>query len=253
MLLIGKADLYYTLWDVRSTKNYSTDLVGNHYLSSISTHFDYRQNLSMDESKAIEKAKGFGVTELEPNEELRGRYQSWKAVEKFDEPIVENVFTYGRNRGDLFIENIDVDYMWWYYDQDNFVSKDSKKTMKNRIVELDSETYVVYKGELMKRELMQVIKNKNKLHKKIKKQGWVEVFVDRNIDGYHSILHADGIWFKFDKVKENWYRDFSYYLPMINGKAKRIKNKTIKIFIERVATDGEPFDYVVDTFEVIKK
>lgn len=253
MLLIGKADLYYTLWNVTNHKQYGTDLNGNSYLAYVHTNYDYKQNLSMDESKAIVKAKGFGVTDLEPDENLRGQYRSFKKTVKFDEPKVENVFTFGKYSGGLFIENTDVNYLGWYYRNDSFVSPESKETMKNRILELDPETYVWYNDELMERELMETLMEVDSKKEDIKKNGFVDVFVDRNPDGYDKTLYADGIWFRFDEVKENWYNGYSYFLPVLDGKAKRIKNKNVRMFIRKEAGENSPFDYEVSHFEIIKK
>ena len=253
MLRIGKADLYFTLWDVTSNEQYGTDLNGNPYLQYIHTNYTYYQNLSMDESKAVQKAKDKGVTNLEPDEELRGRNRSWKSTKTFDEPKVENVFTFGKYSGELFMENEDVDYMKWYYDNGTFVSENSKETMKNRILELDSEKYVWYNDELMERELMETLMEVDTKKEFIKANGYVDVFVDRNVDGYDHTLYADGIWFRFDEVKENYYNGYSYFLPMMNGKGKRIKNKNVRMFISKEAGENSPFDYEVSSFEIIKK
>ena len=253
MLKIGKADLYFTLWDVSSTNNYATDLSGKSYLSYISTWYQYKQNLSLDETKAIAKAVDFGVTDLVPDEELRGKRNSWKARKYFDVPIVENVFTFGKYRGKLFVEGNDVSYMKWYYGEDNFASVSSKNTLRNRIVELDPETYCIYNDELETVEFREKMETVELKMAEIEKTGSIEVFVDRNIDGYDKVLYADGMYFMFENVKENFYNGYSYYLPMFDGKAKRIKNKNVKFSIERKATENEPFDWVVKSMEVIKK
>ena len=36
--------------------------------------------------------------------------------------------------------------------------------------------------------------------------------------------------FKFQDTKLYWYEGFTYSLPIVNGKPKRIKNKTITIY-----------------------
>ena len=252
MLRIGKADKYFTLWNVSSSEQFGTDLNGNHYLQYIHTVYDYRQNLSMDESKAIEKAKGFGVTDLEPDEELRGKHSSWKRTQTFDEPKVSNVFSYGRFKGDLIVENEDVNYMNWYYEQDNFVDTESKTTMRKRILVLSDE-FCMYEGDLVTVEFKEMRESIVTKKESIRKNGFVDVFVDRNVDGYDKILYAEGINFLFDKVKENYYNGYSYYLPMVDGKAKRIKNKNVRIFVEKEATNDEPFDWYVKSFEVLKK
>jgi len=250
MLRIGKADLYFTLWNVRSDKNYSTDINGNHYLSAVYTHYDYIQNLSMTESKAIEKAKGFGVTELTPDEDLRGRRSSWVKTKTFDEPVVENVFTFGKYSGGLFIENVDVSYCKWYYDNNSFVSSDSKETMKNRIVELDPDEYCIYEGELETLDYVEMMKQIEVKNEFIKKNGFIDVFVSKNVDDHHR-LFAEGLNFLFETIKENWYQSWAYYLPVFDGKAKRIKNKMVRFYVGVTPNiDGE---WNVTKMEIIKK
>ena len=65
----------------------------------------------------------------------------------------------------------------------------------------------------------------------------LEILFDRNLSiefdssdkCYGVYRNEDGILFKFNDVKLNYYNGFKYGLPLVNGKAKRIKNKTIKI------------------------
>ena len=47
-----------------------------------------------------------------------------------------------------------------------------------------------------------------------------------DMDGYYR----DGdVLYKFEEVKVNHYNGFLYYLPVLKGKAKRVKNKTLII------------------------
>ena len=65
----------------------------------------------------------------------------------------------------------------------------------------------------------------------------IEILFNRNLSiesdnsnkCYGVYRNEDGILFKFNDVKINYYNGFEYGLPLVNGKAKRIKNKTIKI------------------------
>lgn len=69
---------------------------------------------------------------------------------------------------------------------------------------------------------------------------------------YDGNLFIKEITFQFDEVKECYYRGYSYFLPVINGKSKRIKNKTIRI------TDFEILDIdnlivKINNLEIVKK
>ena len=65
----------------------------------------------------------------------------------------------------------------------------------------------------------------------------IEILFNRNLSiefdssdkCYGVYRNEDGILFKFNDVKLNYYNEFEYGLPLVNGKAKRIKNKTINI------------------------
>ena len=57
----------------------------------------------------------------------------------------------------------------------------------------------------------------------------LSIEVDSSDKCFGVYRNEDGILFKFNDVKINYYNGFEYGLPLVNGKAKRIKNKTIKI------------------------
>jgi hypothetical protein len=62
---------------------------------------------------------------------------------------------------------------------------------------------------------------------------------DSNVDDEGYFCSEEDILYHFPEVKENYYQGFPYYLPVLNGKAKRIKNKNIKI---------KKFTYSVDNY-----
>ena len=121
--------------------------------------------------------------------------------------------------------------------------------MENRIVEI-SDDFCIYNGELMTIELKETLEQVDVKTEFIKKNGYVDVFVDKNVDGYDGSLYVDGLMFYFENTKENYYNGYSYYLPMINGKGKRIKNKNVRMFVDGFRRDGE---WKVKNFEIIKK
>ena len=49
-----------------------------------------------------------------------------------------------------------------------------------------------------------------------------------NPDSYGE-LRIDGILYRFNEVAQNYYNGYSYYLPVVKGNAKRIKNKTVNV------------------------
>ena len=159
MKRIGFANKYFTLWDVQSTENYSTDPRGNHYLSSIMTRYTFYQNLSMDESKAIEKAKGFGCTDLVPDDELKGKRRSWDYTKQIKYDYQDFEFQFGRYDKQDIRECTDFDYLMWYY---NSQSGFELQFVTDRIIELNPE-YVMYDGRLETKETVTKIENRQSI------------------------------------------------------------------------------------------
>ena len=85
----------------------------------------------------------------------------------------------------------------------------------------------------------------------------LEVTFDRNLSVefddsnkcYGVYRNEDGILFKFNNVKLNYYNGFEYGLPLVNGKAKRIKNKTIKI--KDYAYEITKYDIIVEVYDFV--
>lgn len=249
MLKIGFASKYFTLWDVSTWTEYGQGSTGTY--SYEKTLYTYYRNLSMNEANAIEKAKLAGVKDLTVDTELFGR--SGRSFETSSPRVYETIvyedtqFSYGKNRGKYFSETDDINYLQWYFaDSGNIKAAE-------RVVELD-DYFVIDGTDLINVDILENRSRTKVLENVLKTQGFIDVFVDRNVDQY-GFLRVNGIQFKFKSVKENWYRGFSFYRPALNGKAKIVKNKTVRIFAElgSVYTPvGDEEMYVVTNFEVLK-
>lgn len=249
MLKIGFTNKYFTLWDVSSEDSYST-FNGKHYKSHTTTHFTYHQNLSMTESEAKKKASDMGCTELSVDSDLRGKHNSWNSVKRYERPSYDvNQFTYGKYAGDIITESTDTGYLVWY-------SSDADcKVSRKRVCELDSNM-CIWENRLITKDERTDYKKRVKLIKKFVKDGSLEVVIESNISDYgHKEFRTNVGRFELEpdlKVKELWYREFSYYLPVNEkGKSFRIKNKTAKIY--RSDNKDEYGDYYVSKIEIIKK
>jgi hypothetical protein len=79
---------------------------------------------------------------------------------------------------------------------------------------------------------------------KIKNEGKVEVTVTSNAD--YQLKEDNYLLFTEDKIvvlvvdeaKEQHYNGYTYYLPIINGKAKRLKNKTVTFDVKEYRIDN---------------
>jgi len=164
---IGFTNKYYTLWEVSDPYPKYVDRY-NYYM-----HIDYMyiQNLSMDRDKAIEKAKGFGCTNLEPDHELYGRSaRSFsKRASELRNDLKEWQFPNGfYNVGDDIRECDDVKTLFSLYlkknivfHKENPVRPEWKRPIvyaKQRLVELGA--IVKYDGQWMTPDYVQRYKVK---------------------------------------------------------------------------------------------
>lgn len=242
MKVIGFANKFYTLWEVTE----ETQDLGNGHKYVI-THFYYIKNISFDKETAFAKYPG-----LDFDENLRGKTQSWETKKE----VWDNVDTY--RFGKFKYEKIgdhDIDYLAWYWDQ---VSGDHKEyvasVLKKHGYEIrnwsDNSQYLMSpkdlenerKSQLAMEEAMEKLNNSDSF----------EICFDHNPDdkGY---CRVDDIFYHFQEVKENWYNGFPYYLPVLNGKSKRIKNKNINVkkFTVGTLNNGSIVVEILD-FEIVK-
>lgn len=242
MKVIGFANKFYTLWDVTEE---TKDLGNGH--KYVVTHFAYIKNISFDKETAFSKYPG-----LDFDENLRGKTQSWDT----EKEIWENVDTY--RFGKFKYEKIgdhDIDYLAWYWDQ---VSGDHKEYVGSvlkkhgyeiRIWGNNNEYLVDPKTIENEKKALEAI---NEMTEKLNNSDSFEICLDHNPDeeGY---CRVDDIFYHFQEVKENWYNGFPYYLPVLNGKSKRIKNKNIKVtkFNNKNLENGSLVVEILD-FEIVK-
>ena len=274
-LAIGFTEKYFTLWNVSSRK----ETIGDELMYETYTITDrtFIQNLSMDESKAIEKAKQKGCKDLSVDGSLRGVSQSWSSKEKVESFVSPKVYKFGRCRGSLISETKEssIDYLMWYASEQN----DDEHLLEIRKVCIEKFGFVNILGKRPSNDFELIFKNKEEAkenldaqNKKIAEDSFRKECLESNQlvgilkhnvgsygEGYLFVETVDGIEVRFDirfsEVKENYYSGFSYYLPMDSkGKGKRVKNKTIQVIGEWVYCDdrGSEVFEVID-FKVLKK
>lgn len=232
-LKIGFTEKYFTLWDVSNENIYCVDWQGNSYLSSIRTNNCYLQNLSMDEGKAIEKAKAKGCKNLMPDTDLYGQKRSFYTEKKMDAPAIpDDRFQYGQYKTELISTNEDLKYLFWYSNQFSsvYIKNDHQRNIANRILELDSNR-CIYKDELIQKETRTFYKIVDKM-----KSGKIEVQAVSNFkkkdNGFYSVrvvpayndehkrlfsyVHDYGMEIKVEdtlNLQEREYNGFKYYVP----------------------------------------
>ena len=217
---IGFSNKYYTLWQIEE----ETRPLGNG-CNYVVTHYYYIKNISFDKDKALAKYPNASL-----DENLRGKTASWSSRPKEVWTNVD-VFRFGKYKFEKIEENTDTDYLTWYWEQIYDDHKDYVLgILKNRGYVLRTNefgySYLMSPEMLKKEELTNNFKKQ--MINKFNNHENIQLHIECNPD-FDGEININDITYKFEEVKENYYQGFEYYLPVLNGKAKRIKNKDITI------------------------
>ena len=95
MLRIGKANQYFTLWNVSNETRYNSQKQPYEV-----THFLFMGNLSKNLKKAQQKAQSRGCEDLIPDESLRGQSRWETSGEKYEPEVFSpDCFQFGKYKG----------------------------------------------------------------------------------------------------------------------------------------------------------
>jgi uncharacterized protein (DUF3820 family) len=234
---IGFANKFYALWSIDKQPRYTTDANGKHWLTGYDTHYAYHKNISFE----LEKAKSL-YPNLEVCEDLRGITQSWiksDTQEDLCPQIMKFGKYYGKDINDLLEQ--DFEYLLWICENKGYSS--NGQYIKN-LPKIQQHLKAVEDS------YNKVINDKNNAFKKVLDAGYYEFIAERNlrVDSCWDVAYINvpiinsdlRITFKFQSgtFASNSYNGITYGLPIINGKAKRMKGKFVK------------FEIVEDTNEV---
>ena len=247
---LGFTNKYYTLWNVNTT---TQDL--GHGLIRTTNLYTYLQNVSFDLETARRK-----FPEAELVEDLRGKTRRWKTYSDVWESV--DVFRFGKYKFQNIAENTDSSYIAWYWtvingEHKEFVTKvlESRgywvreKYWEKENGEIERQEYLVSSEQLEEeRKAELALREKSK---EVENATALEFVPTRNVNGVGEYWDGNVIY-KFAGVKENWYQGFPYYLPLLNGKQKRIKNKTIKITQFEPEQADDKMIIHIQNFEIVK-
>jgi len=245
MKLIGFANKFYTLWSYSEEPLYST-INNQSYQYGIKQIYNYIKNISFDLDK---------VKELYPNveidDELRGKSESWTKEPKFEYP--SEYFHFGKYEGKLINECTDQSYLIWYFE--NGVYDERYKITKNRLIELGCRFYddMLFSSIELLNQHIEKISNQIELSK-IASETY-DKYKTSGIFSYnfYSSLSSEGNYrdssyeFRFNDFSQQYYAGYEYGLPTINGKSKRIKNKILEmeVITEEDKTFGDKYLRVI--------
>lgn len=224
-LVIGYAEEYYTLWEV-----------GNGSKRFI-------KNISKD----LEVAKQ-QYPEVEVDESLRGTVWEPREYTPYEEPVFDGHLLSGKFKGtglDPKTCDISSDYLRWYHDC--WSSNEQEKAAIVKVLESRGYHYDRYWMSAQEYEEYLEVKKESAVVRAALETGTAEVFVETNPSSEGWLSVARDVYIKFPELKECYYAGYEYYMPVLKGKAKRIKNKRVRVQVEPV--EG---GFLVTNFEVLK-
>ena len=216
MEVIGFAGKYHTLWICEK------HVINTPYGREEYYDYCFVKNISFDRNTALLK-----YPNAKFDESLRGKTISFRTTPQV---IYTNIdtFRFGKYMGQLIENTSDGDYLYWYYTA--IGDPEHKEFIKNILI--SNFPYKEYNNDIVDIETYNILiaedEIKNIIKSKVNNGETIDLTITHNpdSDGY---IRVDGVLYKFPEVKESWYNGFPYYLPVLNGKAKRVKNKTIEI------------------------
>lgn len=219
---IGFANKFFTLWSIDTEPVYTTDAYGKHWLTGHNTRYTYHKNISFD----LEKAKALYST-LEVREDLRGKTNSWTTENKED--LCPQIMKFGKYYGKDVNELLDLDFQYLIWICENKGYSSNGKYAKN--LPKVQEHFKSIEDASNK-----LINDRNNTFEEVLNSGSYEFVAERNLkinDGFAYIYVNEGnlcITFKFEQgtFSYNEYNGFAYGLPIVKGKAKRMKGKAVK-------------------------
>jgi hypothetical protein len=227
MYQIGFSNKHFTLWNVSEPFQRFTG-TGSWYWEQ---SFQFVQNLGFNRTDAFNRARQLtGQKQINIDYSLKGKSMSFTKKMESVCRMPNNLspfFEFGKYRDDKIDNTIDPKYLFWYYEQTGNVH--AKKIL------IDSGEYVEHGDKLVAHDEIQHKMHVDKIVDVADESDELEVTAIRNIN-MNGVLKVDldGVVLDFeigDKVGTKYftYNEYEYHLPVIDGKAKRIKNKKIKI------------------------
>lgn len=220
--IIGFAGKYYTLWSVISTE------VKNEKESYTHRTFAYLKNISMN----IDKVKSL-YPGVEIDKTLNGKHY-YTTIENYKRIDDSNEFRFGKYAGKRIDNVADVEYTFWYSQQ---LIEDDNRAACYEFLKLHG--YVVIEDRIYSPEEYKRIQSDNSVCDELlatnAKQGYIDLTITDNAryDAENRWVLPTNINNVFivceEGAKTMYYQGWEYYLPIFDGKAKRMKNKTVRI------------------------
>lgn len=221
--VIGFAGTFYTLWnvDVKPSYNKNGDCTGHHL------NYVYIKNISTD----ADKVKSL-YPELDIDITLTGK-RSFTLFRPVAETFADDVFGFGKYKGQSIVSCKDIDYVYWAFESGYFT--EANKVYAERV--LTGAGYYIVDGFVCSPEDYERLMEERAFAETVKEGKPFEVlFVSSlNRDGQYIFR---GQTLNFKDFQPMYYNGYEYGLPIIKGKTKRIKGKTWRI-TSYIVTDSD--------------
>ena len=240
---IGFANKFYTLWYITE----ESKPLGNG-CNYVTVHHTYVKNISFDKATALAK-----YPDAILDETLHGQYRSFDSFKTVWDNV--DTFRFGKYQYMKIDTNTDTSYIAWYWDQ---VYDEHKafvgEVLKSRGYEIrkwDSGSEYLMSPEDLEAEKVREASMASTMAVLNRNEPF-EITFDHNPSCYGNCRIED-VLYHFQQVHENYYQGYDYYLPVLNGKQKRIKNKPliIKDYTFRKEDNGLVTVEILD-FEICK-
>ena len=245
MKYIGKANKYYTLWEVYNATR--SDYLGHPY--EVTVH-EYIKNMSY----SLDTAKS-QYPDAPVDESLRGT-SSWETPvdAPSSNPVTDpTVFPKGKYAGTKIAECTDLEYLHWA--QDNILTGESAEIAERVLT--DNGWKRLNECAIVSPDVAKNIDTTNDMLSgvisRIDRGERVEFTTNYNPDSEGRVVDpTTRITFVFPEVSMFYYAGHEYFLPTVNGKAKRVKGKTIDAEVDRYELDTDTYGWEHDLKVYIK-
>lgn len=220
------------------------------------TRYNFVKNISKDKAKVFEKYPGVDFNET-LGEWRRGSFNTFRV-----EWTSNRVFRFGKYTNKRIDDINDIQYITWYYgqidgDHKEYVGLILKKwgfEIETHTVKIGTKkitnTCIVDTNKIKKNEMLD-----NKYHSFIEdqKNGTVLYLNATHNPNENGLYRDNDILYKFANVKYNYYNGIEYFLPIVDGHAKRIKNKKLAIDKYNVTRDNKSNVIIeIINFKIVK-
>lgn len=236
--VIGFASQYYTLWMLTIRAEESQ------FERRKVFEYTFVKNISHDLEVAKQKYPNATIDLT-----LRGHTNICRSE---SEKINQDLFQFGRYQGTKISNCTDLDYLYWYVRQ--VLSDENKKHCLDVLLAhgygLEGE-FVFTPEEMEQRRIIK--KEIADLEDSINK-GYIELQITSNVlfekEDLFIVLTDKRLRLIFSEAKSLMYNGYEYYLPIINGKAKKLKNKHVRVHVKNYEKQHDLGDLLITDFEL---